>query len=78
METQNTIKRVKSGLKGFENAYKSLPYSDIHFVRKQLMERLGWSMSIFGYKKRGDTPIWEHEADVLHEVFSRYGILIIN
>jgi len=78
METQNTTKRVRSGLKGFVNSYASLPHSDIYMVRRELMERLEWSMSVFGYKKRGDTPIWEHEADVIQEIFSRYGILIIN
>lgn len=80
METENTTKRVRvrTGMKGFENSYESLPHNQLINVRDELMGKLNWSISIFYYKKRGDTPIWEHEADVLHDIFSRYGIFIIN
>ncbi len=78
MEQVNTIKRVKSNLAGFLNSYERLPHNEMKSVQRELRERLGWSSSGFAYKKRGDTPIWEHEVAVLHEVFSRYNISIIN
>lgn len=74
MTQQNTTNRVKSDLDGFENAFQSLPHNKLIYVRKELMDRLGWSISVFYYKKRGDTPIWEHEIAVINEIFSRYGI----
>lgn len=38
------------------------------------MVRLQWSLSIFYFKKRGDTPIWDYEENVVEEVFRKYGI----
>jgi hypothetical protein len=74
MNQQNTIIRVKSGFKGFEEAFNSLPRNKIKDARQELMSRLVWSISVFYYKKRGDTPIWEHELPVIEEVFSRYRV----
>jgi len=74
MTQQNTINRVKSTLAGFEHSYLSLPHNQLIPVRKELMARLGWSISVFYYKKRGDTPIWEHEVEIINEIFNRFGI----
>jgi len=74
MNHQNTIGRVKSDYQGFNSAFNNLPRSKMMAVRQELMTALHWSVSIFYYKKRGDTPIWEHEVPLITHVFSRFGI----
>lgn len=74
MNQQNSMNRVKSEHRGFREAFESLPSNKIMEVREHLMNRLGWSLSIFYYKKRGDTPIWEHEEPVIEEVFSPFNL----
>ncbi|HEX2968824.1 MAG TPA: hypothetical protein VHO46_06930 [Bacteroidales bacterium] len=74
MICRNAQKKVKSELSGFEEAFRSIPKNRILKVRKEIMTRLNWSISLFYYKKRGDTPIWENEVPFLEEIFSEYGI----
>lgn len=74
MNQQNSLLRLKSDLKGFNTAFNSLPRNKLIHVRQLLMYRLHWSVSLFYYKKRGDTPIWEHEIPVIDDIFSRYRI----
>lgn len=74
MNQQNTLIRVKSEVRGFEEAFNSLPRNKIKDARQELMLRLSWSISIFYYKKRGDTPIWDHELPIIEEVFSLYSL----
>lgn len=74
MNQQNTINRVKSNYNGFEDAFSILPSNKVLPVRKELMNCLDWSVSLFYYKKRGDTPIWEHEVPVIEEIFSQFKI----
>jgi hypothetical protein len=74
MNKQNSIKRVKSRMRDFEEAFDSLPNKKIMAVRQELMRELGWSVSVFYYKKRGDTPIWESEVPVIEEIFRRFNI----
>lgn len=73
MNNQNT-KRLKSERRGFEEAFRSIPKNKILYVRKEIMTRLNWSVSLFYYKKRGDTPIWEFEVPVIEEIFSSFRI----
>lgn len=74
MKQQNTMIRVKSEIQGFEEAFNSLPRNQIKPIRQELMRTLGWSVSIFYYKKRGDTSIWEHEVPVIDAIFCRFKI----
>ena len=68
------MNRVKSEHHDFSTAYESLPGNKIMEVRQDLMRRLDWSMSVFYYKKRGDTPIWEHEEQIIEEIFRTYNL----
>jgi hypothetical protein len=74
MNQQNTINRVKSGLQGFEMAFNSLPRNQIKAVRQEIMKELGWSVSLFYYKKRGETAIWIHEVPHIETIFCRFNI----
>lgn len=74
MDQQNTINRVKSDKQGFEAAFNHLPKDELISVRKRFMSDQRWSISLFYYKKRGDTPIWEHEVPVIESIFSEYKI----
>lgn len=74
MNRQNTGKRLKSGRRGFEEAFNCIPRNKILYVRKEIMTRLNWSVSVFYYKKRGDTPIWENEVPVIEQIFSMFRI----
>lgn len=74
MNRQNTTNRVKVRMRGFSKAFDSLPKNRIKSVREELMGRLKWSLSVFYYKKRGDTPLWEREALVIEEIFKRFGL----
>lgn len=68
------MNRVKSTHRGFEEAFKSVPKNKILRVRQELMIALQWSIALFYYKKRGDTPIWEHEEFIIEQTFKRYRI----
>lgn len=74
MTQRNSLKRLKSEMKDFHQAFDTLPRNQTVNVRKELMEKCGWSVSAFYYKKRGDTPIWDSETQVIEEVFSRFKI----
>lgn len=74
MNRQNNLIRLKSTMAGFEEAFCCLPSNQIMSVRQELMKKLGWSISIFYYKKRGDTPIWENEASVIESALSKFNI----
>lgn len=74
MNQQNSINRLKSEMTGFEDAFNCLPKNQIMPIRMELMKELGWSISMFYYKKRGDTPIWEHEVPLIESVFGRFNI----
>lgn len=74
MNQQNTIKRVKSDLRGFDYAFSCLPSNQIKPIRKELMKKLHWSISNFYYKKSGRSQIWKYEKAVIVEVLKRFGI----
>lgn len=74
MNQQNSTIRLKSEMKGFEDAFNCLPKNQILPIRQELMRDLDWSLSVFYYKKRGDTPIWEHEVPVIESIFLRFNI----
>jgi hypothetical protein len=59
---------------GFQKAFESLPYKDMRPVKKTLMDELGWAISTFQYKKRGDTPIRENEIPVIESIFQGVGL----
>ena len=73
--TDKTVKiNSKAHYKGFEKAFGALPHDHISGVRKELMGNLGWSISLFYYKKRGDTPIRENEVPIIESVFEGFGL----
>jgi hypothetical protein len=78
MELTNTILRVKQspiiGLKPFQKAFEKLPGNEKRPVKLTLMQELGWAVSTFDYKKRGDTPIRENEIPVIEAIFQGFGI----
>lgn len=59
---------------GFRKAFEALPYREMIPIREEMMRSLGWSLSSFYIKKRGDTPIYENEVPIIEEIFRRHGL----
>lgn len=78
MTSTNTAIRVKRTpvvhRNGFRKAFESLPHNEMRSVRDEMREQLGWSISNFQYKKRGESPIWENEAILIENIFQGFGI----
>ena len=77
-ELTNTILRVKKstrvGIKPFQKAFESLPGNQMRPIKVALMDQLGWSITTFQNKKRGDTPIYENEVPVIETIFEGFGL----
>lgn len=77
MENNTVLKvkrRPKVSQRGFYKAFETLPHKSMSPVRIELMNSLGWSISCFYYKMRGDTSIRENEAPVIESIFQGFGI----
>jgi len=72
-----TFKAKRSAVvhrKGFWKAFESLPHKEMRPVKDELREQLGWSISNFQYKKRGESPIREDEAVLIESIFAGFGL----
>lgn len=65
---------LRTPYRTFSEGYYALPIGKVKDVKYRLMSELGWSISTFHYKRRGETPIKEAEQLFIEELFAEYGI----
>jgi len=78
METTEKEKKTKRSpvvtYCGFRDAFDNLPSRHRLTIRRECQKRMPWSPSSFYYKLNGETPIRENEAEILVEIFARFGL----
>jgi len=70
MEQNNTTK----GVKGFSEAFYSLPANMIQGVKQTIRDNTGWALSTFYSKCNGTRKLKPLELAMLQDLFKGFGI----
>lgn len=69
---------MKSLNERFKEAYEGLPRRDSLEVQRELIEKAGWSRSLFYMRLNGQRKLKADEVPMLITVFKRFGVDILS